>query len=64
MKVIICGAGQVGSSIASYLASEGNDVTIIDQSPDLIRRISDTVDVQGLVGHASHPDVLERGGAA
>ena len=63
MKVIICGAGQVGSSIARYLASEGNDVTIIDQSPELIRRISDTVDVQGIVGHASHPDVLERGGA-
>jgi trk system potassium uptake protein TrkA len=63
MKVIICGAGQVGSSIASYLASEGNDVTIIDQSPELISRISDTVDVQGMVGQASHPDVLERGGA-
>jgi trk system potassium uptake protein TrkA len=63
MKVIICGAGQVGFSIARYLASEGNDVTIIDQSPELIRRISDTVDVQGIVGHASNPDVLERGGA-
>ena len=63
MKVIVCGAGQVGSSIARYLASEGNDVTIIDQSPDLIRRISDTVDVKGVVGNASHPDVLERGGA-
>lgn len=63
MKVIVCGAGQVGFNIARYLALEDNDVTVIDQSPDLIRRISDTVDVQGLVGHASHPDVLERAGA-
>jgi trk system potassium uptake protein TrkA len=63
MKVIVCGAGQVGFSIARYLALEDNDVIVIDQSPELIRRISDTVDVQGLVGHASHPDVLERAGA-
>ena len=63
MKVIVCGAGQVGFSIARYLALEDNDVVVIDQSPDLIRRISDTVDVQGQVGHASHPDVLERAGA-
>src|SRR3990167_2837657 len=63
MKVIVCGAGQVGSSIARYLASEHNDVTVVDQSPDMIRRITDSIEVQGLVGHASHPDVLERAGA-
>ena len=63
MKVIVCGAGQVGFNIARYLALEDNDVTVIDQSPDLVRRISDSVDVQGVVGHASHPDVLEQAGA-
>lgn len=63
MKVIVCGAGQVGFNIAHYLALEDNDVTVIDQSPDLIRRISDSIDVQGVVGHASHPDILERAGA-
>lgn len=64
MKVIICGAGQVGSNIARYLASEGNHVTVIDQSPELIQRIHDTLDVQATVGHASHPDVLEAAGAS
>ena len=63
MKVIVCGAGQVGFNIARYLALEGNDVTVIDQRPDLVRRISDGLDVQGIVGHASHPDILEKGGA-
>ena len=63
MKVIVCGAGQVGYNIARYLASENNDVTVIDRSPELIRRITDTLDVQGMVGHASQPDVLEQGGA-
>lgn len=64
MKVIVCGAGQVGFNIARHLAQENNDVTVIDQSPELIRRISDTLDVQGVVGHASRPDVLERAGAS
>lgn len=64
MKVIVCGAGQVGSNIARHLALENNDVTVVDQSPDLIRRISDTLDVKGIVGHASLPDVLERAGLA
>ncbi|ABC22481.1 Trk system potassium transporter TrkA [Rhodospirillum rubrum] len=63
MKVIVCGAGQVGFSIARYLAAENNDVTVVDQRPELIRSISDTLDVQALVGYASHPGVLEKAGA-
>lgn len=63
MKVIVCGAGQVGSNIAHHLAQENNDVTIIDQSAELIRRINDTLDVRGVIGHASRPDVLEAAGA-
>lgn len=63
MKIIICGAGQVGRGIAERLAAEGNDVTVIDTQPDLVRSISDDLDVQGIVGHGAHPDVLERAGA-
>ena len=59
MKVIVCGAGLVGFNIARYLSSEQNDVTVIDQSPDLIKRVSDQLDVQGIVGFASHPGVLD-----
>jgi len=64
MKVIICGAGQVGFNIARYLASENADVTVIDQSRELIEKITDSLDVKGLVGFASHPDVLEAAGAS
>jgi trk system potassium uptake protein TrkA len=63
MKVIVCGAGQVGFNIAHYLASENNDVTVIDQRPELIRKITDTLDVQAVLGHASQPSVLEQAGA-
>jgi trk system potassium uptake protein TrkA len=64
MKVIVCGAGQVGFNIARYLANEDNDVTVIDQRSDLIRKMSDTLDVQCVLGHASHPPILEQAGAA
>lgn len=62
MKVVICGAGQVGFGIAERLAAEQNDVSIIDTSPRLIQAITDTLDVRGFVGHGSHPDVLARAG--
>jgi len=63
MKVIVCGAGQVGFVIAKYLSGENNDVTMIDQRPDLIRRVGDMLDVRCVLGHAAHPHVLEQAGA-
>lgn len=60
MKVVICGAGQVGAGIAAQLAKEHNDVTVIDNSPELIDRIEGNLDVTAVLGHGSHPDVLER----
>jgi len=63
MKVIICGAGQVGWQIARHLSGERNDVTVVDNNPDLVRRATDTLDVQGIAGHASYPDILDRAGA-
>lgn len=64
MKVIICGAGQVGFAIARYLANENNEVTVIDNRPELLRKIGDTLDVRCVAGFASHPTVLEQAGAA
>ena len=63
MRVIICGAGQVGYGIAERLAAEQNDVSVIDTAPELVRTIRDQLDVRGFVGHGAHPDVLELAGA-
>lgn len=63
MKVIICGAGQVGYGIAEQLSREDNEVSVIDTSAELISAITETLDVRGYVGHGSHPDVLARAGA-
>lgn len=64
MKVIICGAGQVGFNIAKHLATEQTDVTVIERSPELIEKIRASMDVKVIQGHASHPDSLEQAGAA
>ncbi|MCB5409706.1 Trk system potassium transporter TrkA [Pseudogemmobacter faecipullorum] len=63
MKIIVCGAGQVGWQIARQLSGEQNDVTVVDTNAELVRRVTETLDVQGVVGFASHPDVLEKAGA-
>jgi len=63
MKVIICGAGQVGWQIAQHLSSEKNDVTVVDNNAELVARATDTLDVAGVTGFASYPDILARAGA-
>ena len=63
MKLIVCGAGQVGHQIARHLSDEGNAVTVIDTNPALVRQVTDSLDVSGVTGFASHPDVLARAGA-
>ncbi|MET0169059.1 MAG: NAD-binding protein, partial [Aliihoeflea sp.] len=44
MRVIICGAGQVGYGIAERLVAEHNDVSLIDASPDRIQNVRDNLD--------------------
>ena len=63
MRVIICGAGQVGQGIAERLSQEDNDVTVVDNEPSLIGSIRDALDVKGYVGHGSSPQVLAQAGA-
>jgi len=64
MKTIICGAGQVGYGIAERLVAEDIDVTVIDNDAGRIEAIRDTLDVRGLVGYGSHPDMLAAADAA
>ena len=63
MKIIILGAGQVGTSVANNLASEANDITVVDQHAELLRDLRDRLDLGTVQGQASHPDILRRAGA-
>ena len=64
MKILILGAGQVGSSAAYHLSrEEANEVTVVDIRPDVLRDLQDRLDIRTVVGHAAYPDVLRRAGA-
>ncbi len=62
MKIIVLGAGRVGSSVAQHLASEANDVTVVDSHPDLLRELQDRLDLRTVTGHAAYPNILEQAG--
>ncbi len=63
MKIIILGAGQVGSSVASNLVSEANDITVIDIDHNILQLLSERYDLRAVHGVASYPSVLEKAGA-
>jgi len=62
MKILILGAGQVGSSVAANLSREANDITLVDKNPDWLHDLRDRMDIQTVVGDASHPGILEKAG--
>ncbi len=63
MKIIILGAGQVGSSVAENLVSEANDITVVDTDAARLAQLQDRLDLRTVAGNASSPSVLARAGA-
>jgi len=62
VKIMILGAGQVGTSVAEALASEANDITLIDQDRESLAAIADRLDVRTVAGNAAYPNVLREAG--
>jgi trk system potassium uptake protein TrkA len=62
MKIVILGAGQVGSTVAHSLSSEENDITVVDTNAAHLKNLQDRLDIRGVIGFASHPTVLVRAG--
>ena len=62
MKIIILGAGRVGASVAANLASEANDVTVVDDNETVLEDLKDRFDIRTVRGHASHPETLTNAG--
>ncbi|AFK69526.1 MULTISPECIES: Trk system potassium transporter TrkA [Pseudomonas] len=63
MKIIILGAGQVGGTLAEHLASEANDITVVDTDGDRLRDLGDRLDIRTVQGRGSLPTVLRQAGA-
>jgi trk system potassium uptake protein TrkA len=62
MQIVILGAGQVGASVAEALASEANDITIVDQNREALAQLADRLDVRTHAGNAAYPSVLREAG--
>jgi len=63
LKIIILGAGQVGGTLAEHLASEANDITVVDTDQDRLRALGDRLDIRTVHGRGSFPTVLRQAGA-
>ncbi|MGZ8267251.1 MAG: Trk system potassium transporter TrkA [Burkholderiales bacterium] len=63
MRIVILGAGQVGSSVAESLVSEANDITVVDTNYERLKTLQDRFDLRTVLGNAAHPAVLEQAGA-
>jgi trk system potassium uptake protein TrkA len=64
VKILILGAGQVGSTVAESLVGEANDITVVDSDGDKLRLLQERLDLRTLTGNAAHPSVLEQAGIA
>ncbi|MBN2357506.1 Trk system potassium transporter TrkA [candidate division KSB1 bacterium] len=62
MKVMVIGAGLVGSYISEYLSAENHDVTLIEKNPDICRKASDALDAMVIEGDGASPDFLMNAG--
>jgi len=63
MKIIIAGAGEVGSHLAKMLSNESNDITVIESDVDKLRTLSETTDIAAIEGKSSSIEVLKKAGA-
>lgn len=63
MKIIILGAGQVGSNLAQSLVREASDITVVDISAERLQLLQDRIDIRTIHGMASHPQILRQAGA-
>lgn len=63
MKIIILGAGQVGGTLAENLASEANDITVVDHDGERLRQLQDRLDIRTIQGKGSYPNILKQAGA-
>ena len=62
MKIVIAGAGEVGSHLAKMLRNEANDVTVIDDDQSRIESLRSYTDVESYSGSPSSIKVLRLSG--
>lgn len=64
MKIVIVGAGEIGTYLARILAQESHDIVVIDLQSENLRRVGETLDVLTLEGSATRINILQKAGVA
>ncbi|MBQ6451986.1 MAG: Trk system potassium transporter TrkA [Solobacterium sp.] len=62
MKIVVAGAGKVGSSLVSQLVNEGHEITVVDRNTDVLEETMQMYDVIGVQGNAASMEALEEAG--
>ena len=60
MKIIIAGAGDLGSHLAKLLSSESHDIYLLDQNEERLNTISSQIDVFTIAGDAKSVEIMEQ----
>lgn len=60
MRIIIVGAGIMGSNLAKYLLKEDHDVCLVEQKEEVALKVQEKYDVRVVVGSGADPEVLKR----
>ncbi|MCB1041460.1 MAG: Trk system potassium transporter TrkA [Acidobacteria bacterium] len=62
MRIIVVGAGSVGTHLAGHLSSENQDVTLIDASKQRAQVLQDQFDIMVVEGNGASPRILRKAG--
>jgi trk system potassium uptake protein len=62
MRIIVIGAGEVGYHIAERLSHEAHEIVLIERSPEVMRRVRQTLRVRAIEADGSSPRALEAAG--
>ena len=58
MRIMVVGAGKVGSTLADHLTKEEHDVVVIDNDPEVLEKCQDTLDVMCVQGNGANMQTL------
>jgi len=62
MRILIVGAGIVGSNLAEQLSMEGHEISLVDRDPEVLRALQNKLDVLTVTGSGTSPSTLEAAG--
>lgn len=62
MNIIIVGGGMVGENLVAQLNEEDNNITVIDQDPDIVNKLTTRYDVMGVIGNGATHQIQQEAG--